>query len=164
MKIDLSKFKTHWFEDKEGNVIEEKGNECIAENTNEDILFYHHAFPCQFVETIDEYCWHPKNPLIKWICKNRKIYNILSKGKDKTFKTILTVNTTYGSGSDCIVAMVNSGDYTLEQAIWIYANACERCMNVLLHKYLNGKEGYEEYSEEWKKAHTSCMFCQKEGV
>ena len=83
----------------------------------------------------------------------------LRKKIGKTFRHIFTFNTRYCSGSDCIVAMVNSGDFTLEQAIWVYANSCERCMNVLLHKYLNGADGYPEYSEEWKKCNTFCDFC-----
>ena len=44
----------------------------------------------------------------------------------------------------------------------VFANACERCTNVLLHKYLNGADGYEEYSEEWKKANTVCDWCRDE--
>ena len=56
--------------------------------------------------------------------------------------------------------MVNSGDFTLEQAIWVYANSCERCMNALCYKYLNGADGYPEYSEEWKKCNTFCDFCK----
>ena len=88
---------------------------------------------------------------MKILCrKSKKFYRWISKGKEKSFRTILDCTTTYGSGQDCIVAMVNSGDFTLEQAIWVYANACERCMNALCYKYLDGKEGYEEYSEEWK--------------
>lgn len=56
--------------------------------------------------------------------------------------------------------MVNSGDYTLEQAIWVFANSCERCMNTLLYKYLDGSDGYSEFSDEWKKANTVCDFCR----
>ena len=98
---------------------------------------------------------------MKILCrKSKKFYRWISKGKEKSFRTILDCATTYGSGQDCIVAMVNSGDFTLEQAIWVYSNACERCMNVLLYKYLNGSEGYEEYSEEWKKCNTVCDFCK----
>ena len=84
----------------------------------------------------------------------------IKKKIGKTFRRICTFNTTYRSGSDCIVAMVNSGDFTLEQAIWVYANSCERCMNSLLYKYLNGQEGYPEYSEEWQKCGTVCDFCK----
>lgn len=152
MKFDYSKLeKMFWFEDENGNEVDkENPNACI----------YRHCFPLELHDQIDEYCYHPKNPIIKFLCrKSRKFYKWISKGKDKTFKTILDARTTYSSGQDCIVAMVNSGDFTLEQAIWVYANACERCMNALCYKYLDGKEGYEEYSDEWKKANTQCDFC-----
>ena len=90
----------------------------------------------------------------------------MAKKYGKTFKPCLTIATTFGAkwAQECIVAMVNSGDFTLEQAIYVFANSCERCMNVLLYKYLNGKEGYEEYSEEWKKCGTVCDFCKEDKV
>ena len=73
------------------------------------------------------------------------------------------MTTTFGAtwSQECIVAMVNSGDFTLEQAIYVFANSCERCMNALLYKYLDGKDGYEEYSEEWYKCGTECDFCKE---
>ena len=52
--------------------------------------------------------------------------------------------------------------FTLGEAIIVYANDCERCMNVLCYKYLNGAEGYPEYSEEWKKCNTVCEWCKDE--
>jgi hypothetical protein len=33
-------------------------------------------------------------------------------------------------------------------------------MNALEFKYLNGKAGYAEYSEEWLKCNTECDFCK----
>ena len=39
--------------------------------------------------------------------------------------------------------------------------SCERCCNVLAYKYLNGKDGYAEYGEEWKKANTECRYCKE---
>ena len=153
MKIDYKKLeKKFWFEDENGNEVEKDDpNACI----------YRHCFLLELHDQIDEYCYHPKNPIVKFLCRIcRKFYRWISKGKEKTFRTILDGTTTYGSGQDCIVAMVNSGDFTLEQAIWVYANACERCMNALCYKYLDGKEGYEEYSEEWKKCNTVCDFCK----
>lgn len=45
--------------------------------------------------------------------------------------------------------------------VWKHiSTACERCMNVLAYKYLNGADGYEEYSDEWKKCNTECDFCK----
>ncbi len=155
MKIDYTELeKGHWFEDENGNEVDKSDpNAC----------YYIHCFPLELHQFIDEYCYHPKNPIVKFLCrKSRRFYTWGSKGKPKTFKNLLNCTTTYGSGQECIVAMVNSGDYTLRQAIWVYANACERCMNVLLYKYLDGKDGYEEFSEEWYKAHTECDFCKTE--
>ncbi len=144
--------KKFWFEDEHGNEVSED---------NPNACYYRRCFPLELHQVIDEYCYHPKNPIIKFFCrKSRRFDKWISKGKQKTFRTILDCTTTYGSGQECIVAMVNSGDYTLGQAIWIYANACERCMNVLLYKYLDGKDGYAEFSEEWKKANTECGFCK----
>lgn len=163
MKIDLTKLeKKHWFEDECGNVIEEKDVDRIIKKGNKRI-YYRHCFPLEIHDQIDSYCYHPKNPVIRWLCsKSKRFYDFISIGKERTFKTIIDGRTTYGSGQECIVAMVNSGDYTLEQAIWIYANSCERCMNALCYKYLNAKDGYEEYSEQWNKCNTICDFCREE--
>lgn len=157
MKIDYSKLeKKFWFEDEHGNEVE---------NDNPNACFYRHCFPLEIHDQIDEYCYHPKNPIIKYLCrKSRRFYKWISKDKPKTFRSILDFRTSWGSGQDCIVAMVNSGDFTLEQAIWVYANSCERCMNALCYKYLNGSEGYEEFSEEWKKCNTVCDFCEGENA
>ena len=155
MKIDFSKLeKKCWFEDENGNVVE---------RDNSNACYYKHSFPLEIHEYIDEYCYHPQNPIVKFLCrKNQRFYKWISNGKPKTFRTILDGRTTFGCGQECIVAMVNSGDFTLEQAIWTYANSCERCMNVLEYKYTNGKEGYAEYSEEWKRCNTVCDFCKDE--
>lgn len=157
MRINYEKLnKKFWFEDENGNEVEKD---------NPKACIYRRCFPLELHDMIDEYCYHPKNPIIKFLCKkSRRFYEWVSKGKDKTFKPMLDSTTSFGCkwSQDCIVAMVNSGDFTLEQAIWVYANACERCMNVLLYKYLDGAEGYEEYSDEWHKANTVCDFCRKE--
>lgn len=157
MKIDYTKLeKKFWFEDLEGNIVDEEDPKASI---------YRHCFPLELHDQIDEYCYHPKNPIIKFLCKkSKKFYKWISKGKDKTFKQILDSTTSYGNkwSQDCIIAMVNSGDFTLEQAVWVYANSCERCMNVLLYKYLDGKDGYPEYSDEWKKCNTVCDFCKDE--
>lgn len=60
-----------------------------------------------------------------------------------------------------ILAMTNSGEYTLPEAIAVSEEACERCSNVLAYNYLNGEDGYVEGSEEWLKCNTECRFCRK---
>ena len=146
MKINLEKLKTHWwFEDEEGNIYPNTSTFNLPKD--KEYFTYHTIFPCTYSEELIEYCIHEsKDPV------------------NMTFSTLIRTNTSYGSktAQECIVAMVNSGDYTLEEAIYVFANACERCMNVLIHKYLNGADGYEEYSEEWHKANTVCDWCKEE--
>ena len=158
MKINYDKLnKKNWFEDVNGNEITK---EQIKDG---EIAYYRTCFPLEIQDITYEYCYHPKNPIIKFLCrKSNRFYKWISKCKARTFNHPYTVSTTYGGGQDCIVAMVNSGDFTLEQAIWVYANSCERCMNALAYKYLDGKDGYPEFSEEWKKCNTVCDFCRDE--
>lgn len=163
MNINLDKYnRGHWFEDAEGNILPYECSLDIKEKyKNGEMIYFKHSFPLEVHEYIDEYCYHPTNPFIKLLCRYIPgFYNWFSKGKERTFKTILDGRTTFGGGQECIVAMVNSGNYTLGEAIWIYANSCERCMNVLERKYLGEGFGYEEFSEEWEKAHTVCDFCR----
>ena len=170
MRIDLTKLrKFHWFEDENGNMYDE-----ISQNLPHDIehFTYHVVNPLVYTEKITEYSYHPEylhesNRFYKAMLNFKWFYNLMyrrmkKRGDSKTFKDIASFNTGYRSMSDVIVAMVNSKDYTLEEAIYICANACERCSNVLAYKYLDEKEGYSEYSEEWKKCNTVCDFCRGE--
>lgn len=70
----------------------------------------------------------------------------------------LIATTTSTWPPDLVLAMTNSGDYSLPDSILICANTCERCLNSLAFKY-HLKWGYSEYSEEWKKSKASCEFC-----
>lgn len=157
MKIDLSKFKCFWSELEDGTKVDELPKDYSG------YVSYGSAFPCQFSEELMSYNYHPKKWYEKLLLKiNPKLQEKWNITKGRTFKYIATFNSTYKSMSDVIVAMVNSGDYTLEQAIWLCAESCERCMNVLAYKYLNGKDGYAEYSDEWHKCNTVCDFCEEE--
>lgn len=162
MNINLEELERgHWFEDEEGNVITKDQFKDMEGKP----IYYRRCYPLELHEYLDEYCYHPKNPIIKFLCRHsQRFYKWISKGKDRTFRNIIDGTTAYDAdyAQRCIVAMVNSGDFTLEQAIYVYAKSCERCMNVLLHKYLNGEDGYPEYSEDWKKARTCCTFCEGE--
>lgn len=156
MNIDLSKFKKFWFELEDGTRVDEVPKDYSG------YVSYWSAFPCQFTERMDSYIYHSKKwyekLLLKVFPRLQDKWNI-SKGR--TFRHCYDFNTTYNGMSDVIVAMVNSGDYTLEQAIWVCATSCERCMNVLSDKYL-GRDGYAEFSDEWHKCNTVCQFCENE--
>ena len=161
MKIDKEKLNRYfWYEDTNGNVIEEKQVKDF------EYVTYHCCFPLEITEHIDEYCYHPRNLFIKHLCffiKPLRRY-LNKKYKDnKTFKRILECNSHIGGGNEeVILAMANSGDYTLSEALLVWSQSCERCMNVIAYKYLNGKDGYEEYSDEWEKCNTVCDFCRDE--
>lgn len=161
MNIDLTKMRICWWEDEQGNILDIDPKRLPTKEEQEKYPLYHSCFPCQMHHNISHYDYHPKG-IYKLLIKVPVIGKHVKQKIGKTFQDICTFNTTYRGGSDCIVAMVNSGDYTLEQAIWIYANACERCMNVLCYKYLDGKDGYAEHSDEWVKCGTVCDFCEGE--
>lgn len=186
MKIDKEKLKLGiWYEDKEGNMYRNDG--YTVGKPNEKVFSYHVCFPTEVNEKVEFFydkdnCKHPlkyRKRTHGWIkgikgCKCNKC------GKTKTGKSYIpfvfmkwdegcdtytgfTSNTHLGYMSQkCVVAMVNSGDYELDEALVINATACERCMNVLDRKYLGKEHGYEEYSEEWKKCGTVCDFCKDE--
>lgn len=82
---------------------------------------------------------------------------------------------------DLATALVLLKGYTVQEAIIIASCACERCNNVLRHEVaaaarintiqaIGGNperfnlkdEGYPLHSEEWKRANTSCPFCEDE--
>lgn len=155
MNIDLSKFKCFWFELEDGTVVDEIPKDY------DGYVSYWSAFPCQFTEDMYDYIYHPKKwyekLLLRVMPQLQKKWNVT---KGRTFKSVAGFNTTFNGMSDVIVAMVNSGDYTLEQAIWVCAKSCTRCMNVLSDKYL-GRDGYAEHSEEWYECNTKCIFCEE---
>ena len=155
-----------WWEDCDGNVIEVPDDGIGDDVANELIksgITYHSCFPLEITEHIYNYCWKPKTKLQKFLCKSKTLYRILEKKHhtEKTYNHMFDVNYNIGD-EDVIMAMVNSGDYTLSQALMLWSQSCERCMNVLAFKYLDGKDGYPEHSNEWKKCNTVCRFCEKE--
>ena len=61
-----------------------------------------------------------------------------------------------------VIAMAVSGDYTLQQALYIVAMACDRCRHALLYEYRelhNSNEGYSVKSDEYQKSSCRCQFC-----
>ena len=156
MNIDLSKFKVFWYELEDGTQVDEVPKDYSG------YVSYWSAFPCQFTEEMCNYVYYPKKWWEKLLLRiDPKLQGKWNVTKGRTYRSAFDFHTTYNAMSDVIVAMVNSGDYTLEQAIWICAKSCERCMNVLSDKYL-GRNGYAEFSDEWHKCNTVCLFCENE--
>ncbi len=137
MNIDKSRLKIGlWYTDKDGNYIPNTDNMI----TPYGAVYVHSCFPLELHE---------------------EVYKLRKGGGYGVDDKVFGFYTHIGRGSGrLIVAMVNSGDYDLYEAIGVYGIACERCMNVLWNKYLPGEDGYEEFSDEWKKANTECEFCR----
>ena len=139
MKINKDKLRVGlWFTDWAGNVIEWDGTSRKPEGA----VYSRACFPLEVLE----HC-----------------YRIREDGgygeKDKLFTSGTSI---WRSGGRLAVAMVNSGEYELDEALSIIAHSCERCLNVLFNKYLPSEdEGYEEGSDEWKKCNTECDFCRE---
>ncbi len=180
MKINKEDLETLWYEDENGNKIECAENEYHPKGAVFQVSRFPKTLTTTYLRLINQSdvdkCKHPRKyivPTYGWIegivgreCKachgtqTKKKWHIWPKKWDGYgSRKVASFNSTWND-EETILAMVNSGDYTLEEAIIVYATACERCMNVLVYKYTNGKEGYEEYSEEWKKCNTSCKFCE----
>ena len=139
MKIDKSKLRVGlWYTDEEGNIIPNPNDLVCPEGA----VYAHSCFPLQIRE---------------------EIYRIREDGGYGSKDKVLTSSTTLSrSTGKLAVAMVNSGDYDLYEALAVLAQCCERCCNVLWNKYLPEEDGYPEYSEEWKKCNTVCDFCKEE--
>ena len=84
------------------------------------------------------------------------------EGKRRFHHSVTTCCTLSEMSEKTAIAMVNSGDYTLREALYILANCCERCSNVLEHRYLGAEYGYPDGSEEYRHAGTTCDFCEQE--
>jgi hypothetical protein len=180
MNIKKEQLKTLWYEDKDENEIAQS-DEALNQRCPEGAVFQVSQFPRTlrtthlqliFQEDVDK-CKHPRKyirPTYGWIegivgreCKmchgtqTKKKWHLWPRKWDGYgSREIVAFNS--GWSESLVLAMVNSGDYTLSEAIIIAARCCERCMNALAYKY--GLDwGYEEYSEEWQKCGTSCKFC-----
>lgn len=141
MKIDKTKLHNGlWYEDVEGNYIPYGDTVDAPANAHTA----HVCFPLEITERvylIEEF-------------DGRRSY----RGKPM-FEGHCHIG---GGNVPAILGMVNSGDYTLSEALALWADCCERCCNVLAYKYTDGADGYEEYSEEWKRCNTICSHCADE--
>lgn len=186
MNIDLTKLKSGiWYEDRNGKMIG-KTDGCSLDRPDGAVT-YHACFPLEITERV--YKIHNKNEKSrckhkrKWwkkdsyLIKGYKGHTCAACGCSQQRKwwqpwgskwdygvesTLLVECHTNigGANQDLILAMVNSCDYTLQEALVIFASACERCKNVLAYKYSNGTDGYAEHSKEWENCNTECDFCK----
>ena len=147
MKIDKSKLKVgSWYEDKDGKFIPSDDSASAPDRAETA----HVCFPLEI--RTEHFKLENHTDLDGF---TRRTYN----GSGNIGSICVHIG---GGNEPVILAMANSGDYTLSEALAVYANCCERCANVLAYKYLNGADGYAEHSEEWEKCNTVCEFCEGE--
>lgn len=138
MRIDKTKLKIGlWFTNEEGNVIPRDGEEQPV-----GAVYAHVCHPLE----IREDCFKVRED---------GGYG----GNDKVYSGVTHLSRSTGQ---LVVAMVNSGDYDLYEALAVLRESCERCTNVLWNLYLPEVDGYAEHSEEWNKCNTVCDFCRDE--
>lgn len=146
------------FEDEDGNIIERDEND--ARRPDFDCV-YVHGYPTTYIEHFDRYCRRftkKQKMLMRLPIFGKMFRKKYEKSTPRTFNRMFSAND--GWPEEVALAMANSGDYKLREAIWVLAHCCERCMNVLAYKYLDGKDGYEYESEEYNKGNTACIYCR----
>ena len=182
MKIKKEHLETLWYEDEKGNKII-CSDEALNQRCPDGAVYQVSQFPRMlrtthlrliFQNDVDK-CNHPWKyivPTYGWVdgivgreCKKcggtqtKKKWHFWPRKWDGYGSREVFVGSSTWSES-LALAIANSGDYTLSEAIIIAARSCERCMNALAHKY--GLDwGYEEHSEEWQRCGTSCQFCNE---
>lgn len=126
-------FEYLWWEDKKGNRLETppEAHEGYAQPAGAHTM--HTKFPNMLRE------------------------DILLLNKDGS-----STNLGYGESSwsdDVVTAMIRSNEWTAEDALMVYAQACSRCMNVLANHYLGDGEGFKFGSDEYWNTNTCCEMC-----
>jgi hypothetical protein len=188
MIIPPETFEVMWYEDKDGKRIPNSVTGDLVNPPN--AAYYVTRFPLELQEVHNriirqedvDTCVHPSEyvvPTYGWVdglegrecksCHGTQVKKVdepwPTKWEARGSRVMFSFNNHLGKSSEeLVLAMANSGDYSLSQSILIVAQSCERCCNVLLYKYLNGKDGYAEYSDEWMKCNTECKFCAHETV
>ncbi len=182
MNIDKSKLNTLWYENETGEKFVSLSNDGFSD-IPEGFVYQHSAFPrtlrhnvLRFVVKGEvEACSHPAENVVKtygWIdgmegreckrCHGTQVKKLADPWPEKWdaegSRPFISMEDSWSE--DLVLAMANSGDFTLPEAILASANSCERCMNSLAYQY-DLKWGYEEYSQEWMESNTSCGFCEK---
>lgn len=128
-------FAVLWHEDEDGNRLPEpddEGTEAAYDLVPEGAAYQFSQFPCQLTESV------------------------LRLEDDGTSTEIMRGNK--GFPSDLVTAMVRSGQWDVGDAIMVAAQACERCLNVMLDHH--GLDGYPFGSDEYWRAGTSCSMCE----
>lgn len=177
--IDKKNLQILWYEDGKGNKwvpkngeLDGKPKEFIYQNSCFPFILRHDILK-EITDKEVQNCDHPKNCLE---VKYEDIFQIQRCSKCGGYRKCKIGSSwpndwqiSYGSipiasfesswPEDLVLAMANSKDFSLSEAILVCANSCSRCMNALGFKYKLGW-GYPEFSKEWQNSNTVCQYCQ----
>lgn len=119
------------------------------------------------IRTVDEKYYFPgpnekTNPVQRRIYDRFDWYHSMYDGKygQKTEIQVRTEDISNPDLQDLVVAMAVSKDFTLQEALYAVANACQRCRMVLMNKYAPEHGGYSDMSDEYYKSTARCRFCK----
>jgi len=142
----------------------------ISENQARDDMtdyFYHDFDPLIFKKVYKHY--YLAGPDANTSPTKRKFYNALSwyrdfyDGRHGQTTEVEVEEIDLNEWDDLIIAMVVSGDFSLKEAMYAVANACDRCRHALLWKYRElhpRTDGYSHKSPEYRDSLARCNFCR----
>jgi len=180
MKIIKENLKSLWYEDADRNKIDCDEDEYHPKGAVYQVSRFPLEVTTRYIRLANkdevESCNHPRKYIERthgWIdgIKGRRCNKCLGTQVGKKWhlwgkhwdsnssKECFSFSSTT-KGEDLLLAMANSGDWSLREAMTIYSECCERCLNVLYNKYIPNIDGYEEFSEEWYKCNTCCKYCE----
>ena len=152
-----------WYTDKDGDFCDKKSS---------GMKQMHACGPLELICVFDFERYEPKNSIIRFLCKTKWLHNLIARLMGYEYSISMNdyckitrkfVNCDSDLAQRCIVAMVNYGMCNLNEAIRIWAMACERCRNVLVQRFLDEDKregfGYEERSSKWFESRARCSFC-----
>jgi hypothetical protein len=130
MKIEREHLRRQWWEDEEGNFLQEPDYETLA---RPDEGRY---FVSRIPQVLDTVYVRVDDDGQTEIGQSRQSWN-----------------------EDLALAIAyRSNGWSLTDGIMIASLACERCMNALAYE-ANLNWGYPEFGEEWQETDTECQFC-----
>lgn len=187
MKIDTTKLMRLWCSSVDGEIYPLPDGP-VTEAVPEKFEYYHSRLPLQIEEHVHrrvfqkdvDGCDHPDElvrPTDGWIegwegRQCMKCYGTQSKKVEDEWPDFWDADEMIrifvgmvGVHEELALALATKRlthrrePFSLSDSLLIASIACERCLNALIFEYgLEG--GYQEFSQSWHAANTSCQFCE----
>lgn len=133
LNINKDDLQILWYENEEGDKYIPDFDEGMPDDVPEGFDYQYSRFPEELTTTV------------------------LQINPDKTSTEVMQGHSTWSE--DLVLAMVESGDFTLSESIIVASESCGRCLNALYYQY-GLEDGFPEGSKEWRETNTECNFCK----